>query len=382
MNLLISTSIVVLAFVASVSADELIIKASKVYTAAGDPLAPGAVHIRDGKIVEVAAKIVLPAGAKEIDLGDGVLIPGLIDAHTSIGVEGGLSESTLEVTPNFRVLDAVDMSSRAFRQARADGTSTVCLVPGTENVISGVSSIIKTSGERAKRIVKPDHALVITLSSDPASGNSSRNRPDSIYVRQPTNRMGVVWILRDEFNRARAANGKNGVLAEVIAGKRPIVCVSRADVDMTAALRLRHDFPMSLAIAGGQEAYKVKAELASAKVPVMLGPMTGAVGPGPEQTELVLNLAGTLHEAGVPFVLTGGKLLDQARMAARFGLPKNIALASITAAPAKFLGLESRLGTIAVGRDADFVALSGEPFDLTSKVRWTMIDGVMHAEPQ
>jgi imidazolonepropionase-like amidohydrolase len=372
--------VLLLAFAPTAWADEIVVKAAKVYTAAGTPIAPGMVHIKDGKIVAVAASIDVPASAKLVDLGSGVLIPGLIDAHTSIGVEGGLAESTVEVSLSFRVLDAVDLSSRSFRQARADGVTTVSIVPGTDNVIAGLSCIVKTAGEKAKRVVKADHALVVTLASDPASGNNARNRPDSIYNRQPTNRMGVVWILRQEFGKAKATNGNGGLLGEALAGKRPVVCVSRADVDMTAAFRLRFEYPMTLTIAGGQEAYKLRAELVAAKVPVLLAPLTGTAGNGPEGTETVLNLAGTLHEAGIPIALTGGKLLDQARMAARFGLPKDAALAAITAAPAKLLGLDSRLGIIAAGRDADLVALSGDPFDLTSKVRWTMIDGVIRAE--
>jgi imidazolonepropionase-like amidohydrolase len=112
----------------------------------------------------------------------------------------------------------------------------------------------------------------------------------------------------------------------------------------------------------------------------LLAPLTTAPGIGPEQTETVLNLAGALHGAGVPIALTGGKLLDQARIAARFGLPRDAALHAISATPAKLLGLGSRLGAVAAGRDADLVALSGDPFELTSTIRWTMIDGVIRAE--
>ena len=147
-------------------ADDTVIRAAKVYTLTGAPLSPGMVHVRDGKVVDVGNSLSSPDGARQIDLGNGVLIPGLIDAHTSIGVEGGFAESTAEVTPNFRVLDAVDWSSRAFRHARAEGVTAVELVPGTDNVIGGLSCVIKTAGERVKRIVRPDHALVITLASD------------------------------------------------------------------------------------------------------------------------------------------------------------------------------------------------------------------------
>src|SRR5262249_36372063 len=130
----------------------------------------------------------------------------------------------------------------------------------------------------------------------------------------------------------------------------------------------------------GHEAYKLREELAAAKVPVLLSPLTSTPGTGPEGTETVLNLAGTLHDADVAVALTGGKLLDQARLAVRFGMKKDAALAAITSTPANILGLYKRLGVIAEGRDADMVALSGDPFDLTSNIRWTMIDGVIRAE--
>jgi imidazolonepropionase-like amidohydrolase len=363
------------------TADEIVVKAATVYTLTGSPLAPGAVRIKDGKIVEVAGSIALPSGAKEIDLGKGVLIPGLIDAYSSIALEGGAAESTREITPNFKVLDSIDWSSRDFRQARADGTTTIALDPGTDNVIEGLSCVVKTAGEPSKRVVAADHSLVITLASDPASGNSSRGRPDSIYNRQPTNRMGVVWMLRAEFARAKQSSDKEtAIVREALAGKRPVVCVSRLDADLVAALRLRQEYPMRLTIAGAHEAYKLKDELAAAKVPVLLGQLSTTPGNGPEQTETILNTAGELHAAGVSVALTGGRLLEQMRFAARFGLKPDAALVAVTAVPAKLLGIDERLGTIARGRDADLVALSGDPFDLTSTVRWTMIDGVIRSE--
>jgi imidazolonepropionase-like amidohydrolase len=90
---------------------------------------------------------------------------------------------------------------------------------------------------------------------------------------------------------------------------------------------------------------------------------------------MIFNQPGMLHTARIPFALTGGNLLEQARFAVRHGLPADAALAAVTITPAKLLGVEGRVGSIAAGRDADFVALTGDPFDLTSAVRWTMTDG-------
>src|SRR2546428_759252 len=119
MTVRVSSAVVLLAFSASVMAEDIVIRAAAIYPGIGAPLAPGMVRITDGKIAEVAGAITPPAGAKVIDLRSGVLIPGLIDAHTTVGLDGGISESTMEVTPNFRVLDAVDWSARSFRQSRA-----------------------------------------------------------------------------------------------------------------------------------------------------------------------------------------------------------------------------------------------------------------------
>ncbi len=123
----------------------------------------------------------------------------------------------------------------------------------------------------------------------------------------------------------------------------------------------------------------MRAELAAAKVPVILGALTtNPAGTGPEGSEVVWNLPGLLHEAGVPFALSGGKLLEQARFAVRYGLPAEVALEAITRSPARLLGLEGRAGTVEAGRDADLVALNGDPLELTTSIQWVLVDGKVY----
>jgi hypothetical protein len=215
------------------------------------------------------------------------------------------------------------------------------------------------------------------MASDPANGNSARSKPDSIYVRQPTNRMGVVWMLRSTFDRALHRGSPDlAVVREALAGKRRTFAVSRADNDLLSLLRIAREFHFTPTVVGGQEAYKVREELAAAKVPVILGPLTtGADDRGPESTEVIWNQPGLLHQAGVPFALSGGHLLDQARFAVRYGLPADAALEAVTRTPARLLGVDNRVGTVAVGRDADLLALDGDPLELTTSIRWVLVDG-------
>src|SRR5438128_7225004 len=158
-------------------AEDLLIQAAKVYTMTGPPLAPGAVLVSDGKIVQVGSKLTAPSGAKVIDLGSSVLMPGLVDAYSIAGIAHSQAEMTKEVTPDYRVLTAVDWRARAFREALAEGTTCLGLSPGTDAVFAGLSCAVKAAG--TQRVLQKETGLVITVASDPATGNSARQRPDS-----------------------------------------------------------------------------------------------------------------------------------------------------------------------------------------------------------
>jgi imidazolonepropionase-like amidohydrolase len=361
-------------------AEDLLIKAAKVYTMTGAPLAPGEVLVSNGKIVEVGTRLKAPAGAKVIDLGAGSLLPGLVDAYSHAGIAGRSAEITKEVTPEYRVLPAVDWRARAFREALSEGTTTLGLAPGTDGVVAGLGCAVKTAG--ARKALLEETGLLITMASDPATGNTSRSRPDSIYVRQPTNRMGVVWLLRNTFDKAgREKTPELAVVREALAGRRRTFAVSRTDNDLVSLLRLAKEFKFTPTVVGGHEAYKLREELAAAKVPVILGPLTTSPSvTGPESSDAIWNGPALLHKAGVPFALSGGQLLEQARFAVRYGLPPDAALAAITRTPARLLGLGQRVGTLEAGHDADLVALNGDPLELTTSIQWVLVDGKTYAK--
>ena len=354
-------------------------KADTVYTMEGKPLSPGQVLVVDGKIKSVGEEIELAGATPEvIELGEGsVLMPGLVDPYSQTGLgEDGSDESTREITPEFKTIDSVDREKPALKRQLEQGTTTMCVCPGTQNVFSGIAAIIKTTSDDST-VLNDDGPLLASLCSDPASRNRSRSRPDTIFVRQPTNRMGVVWILRNTFDKAKRSNDTESlaIVRETLDGKRPLMMVSRMSHDLTSVATLADEFGFSPILVGGQEAYKVKKMIAKRNYPVILQRQSTGSLSGPERSELCWNQAGVLAKAGITFAFSGDDLLEQARFAHRFGLDNDQALAAITSTPAKILGISDKVGTIEPGKDADLIALDGEPLELTTSIRWVMVNG-------
>jgi imidazolonepropionase-like amidohydrolase len=354
-------------------------KASKVYTMDGDPLSPGQVLVVDGKIKAVSESVDL-AGieAESVDLGENsVLMPGLVDAYSQTPLSStGMDEITSEVTLDFQAIHSIDWDKNALRRQLHAGTTTVNASPGTQNVMGGTAAIVKTM-DHGETVLVEDGAMLTAMCNDPASRNFSRSRPDTIYVRQPTNRMGVVWILRNTFDKAKRSTDKDTYkkLNESVAGERPLMMVSRMSYDIVTVGTLADEFGFKPILVGGEEAYKVKEELIERKYPLILKYDNPGTTRGAEGSELCWNNPGILAKAGLTFAIAGDNLLEKARFARRFGLDADVAMASITSTPADIIGVSDRVGKIATGYDADLIAFTGEPLELTTSIRWVMVNG-------
>ena len=356
-------------------------KASKVYTMDGEPLSPGQVLVVDGKIKAVGDSVDLGGLSPEVvDLGDeSVLMPGLVDAYSQSALEtSGRNEVSDEVTPDFLVAPAIDWDQAALRRQREQGTTTMCVCPGTQNVFSGIAAIIKTMDHEGS-ILNDDGPLLASMCSDPAGGNQARARPDSIFVRQPTNRMGVVWILRSTFDKAQrgdqASSKKLSPVRQALEGERPLMMVCRLSHDLTSVATLADEFGFSPILVGGQETYKVRETIAERNYPVILQRTPVDRERGAEGSELLWNQPGVLADAGITFALSVDDLLEQARFAHRHGLAAEQALSAVTSTPAALLGLEKTVGSIQVGADADLIVLNGEPLELTTSIRQVIVNG-------
>ncbi len=363
--------------------DLMLIKADLVYLGDDSQPGPAMVLVQAGKIKAIGAKIEVPEGTQTVEVA--ALMPGMVDAVSNVGIVGGDAEVTNEVTPDFETLASVDFEDISFRKAADGGMTTLNIVPGTDNVVAGYAGVLKSAGkDREKRTVRLHSGMVLSMCSDPAARNNSRSRPDSIYVRQPTNRMGVVWILRSRFHAARLWQQQpdrasqypvsDRLLAGLFKGDDVVMGVSRLAFDIHTLTEIANEFGFKPILIGGDEAYKTIDLLVEKKMSVVFTASSTSER-GAEGSELAWGTPAKLADAKIPFCLAGDNLLAQARFGVRFGLTPNQALAAVTSSPAEILGLGDRLGSIKVGYDADLVALSGDPLQFTSSIQWTMVDG-------
>jgi imidazolonepropionase-like amidohydrolase len=355
-------------------------------------LGPGVVLLLNGKIVSAGKDLPLPAAGEGIvlDRADAWAMPGWIDASSTTGITGGVSEETREVTPCVRPMRAWDPAAFEVRRALESGVTSVYLTPGSRNVVGGLASVVKTAPgvHGGARVVRAEAALQIAFGGDPSIGNfPSRGIPFSIYARRPTTRMGVLAVLRDAWILGRAAGEASpdadlAAMARAASGALPVRAVARHVEDIRTALRVGADLGFKPVLEGVAEGFVAADRLAAEKVPCVVGPLVHpAGGRGVEGTETALGNATVMHNAGVVFALAtcgdSRRLRDQAALAVRYGLPRETALRAVTSVAADLCGVGERVGRLAAGCDGDVVVFDGDPLEPASKAVLVVVDGVV-----
>lgn len=363
-------------------ANTLLVKAQKAYPVNGDPIAPAFILIKDGKIEAISKEAITPPeGTPTLDAP--VVIPGIVDAASYIGLRTPIDEQSDEITPDVQVADCFDPSHPDIAQALAQGITTAHVLPGSYNVVAGLSALVKTFGpENSRRILQKRFALKAVMSAEATAGNSSwgYGAPRDIFFRRPTTRMAVTQALNKAFDQAQdALNQKNSlqqdmnVLTSVLSGKRPLVIRAGDVVDLRIVLKQAEAYQFKPLIEGGWEAFKTADALGKAGLPVLLGPMDlGLRSQAGNATEFCLNNAGILAARGIPIAITTSDTdiapLFMAAMAVRHGLSEHDALKALTLGPATILQIEKQYGSLAPGKQANLVLLSRTPFTAEARI--------------
>jgi imidazolonepropionase-like amidohydrolase len=369
----------------------------------GDHIHKGTVLVQDGKIEALGADVAIPAGIRVIEAANSWVLPGFIDAHSHVGAyeeaEGWAGDDTHEigepVTAHVRALDAINPADSGFRHAIASGVLAVNVNPGSGNPISGQTVALKCWGRCVDEMVlREPSGMKSALGENPKQNYGE-------YSTTPRSRLGVAAVIRKAL--VEASNYLNRINAEQHKPEGERIPVDRdlklealgrvlqreipwrqhchrAD-DIATALRIADEFGYNLVIDHGTEAHLLADLIAARGVPVIIGPLF--VGKTKVELRSVsLSNPGKLAASGVEIAITTdhpvvpiGLLATQASLAIRHGLAPEAALRALTITPARVIGVDDRLGSLEVRKDADLVLWSGDPFDPMSRVERAFIAG-------
>jgi imidazolonepropionase-like amidohydrolase len=375
------------------------LRGGTVVTMTGQRLAGANVLIQGGKIAGVGSNVTAPSGATVIDVTGKFVYPGMIDSQTDMGLsEIGSVPATQDVSelgtynPHMKALTAVNPSSELIAVSRVNGVTSVITAP-SGGLISGQAALIHLDGwTQDEMAVKPVAGFIINYpragggggrggrggggGDDPEAGNRAQ---------QQVNDLRDYLTRAKDYDRVRDGGSRTfdiqlEGLRPLFSGEAPAIVMADSKDQIEGAFKLADDFGIKIVISGGDEGYKVAAELARRNVPVILGSIQSAP-PADVPYDAVYANPGVLQRAGVKIAFSTGDGSNarhvpyHAALATAYGLSLEAAMQALTINPAQIWGVADKVGTIEVGKVADVFVTSGDPLDIRSIVSEVFIDG-------
>ncbi len=371
---------------------QVAVKGETVWTMAGEAITNGVVLIgADGKIeaVGTAASVKIPANYKTVSAK--VVTPGLIDAHTVIGLSGYLNQphdqmqtdGSSPIQPELRAIDAYNAEERLIEWVRGFGVTTIHTGHSPQALVSGQTMIAKTFGKNIDEVtLMPTAMIAVTLGQ---GGLAQQGRAPGTRAKQAA-------MLRAELIRAGNYKGeprdlKSEMWKKVLNREVPLLITAHQAQDIMTALRIAKEFNIKIVLDGAAESYLVMDEIKASGFPVIIHPTMFRAGG--ETENLSMTTASKLKQSGIPFALQSGfegyvpktrVVLFEAALAASNGLSFRDALASITIDAAKIIGMDSKIGSLEKGKDGDLAMYDGDPFEFTTHCTGTIINGKIVSE--
>jgi len=379
----------------------LLIKNGKIFTMGDKDYMLGSVLIDKGRIVKVDAQIDIDDKAltEVIDAQDCWVLPGLIDAHSHIGIteekkgfEGDdCNEMSNPITPYIRAIDGINPMDPAFHNAICSGITSVMVGPGSTNVVGGQFAFIKTNGRSVDdMIVLEPAAMKVAFGENPKTTYKENGK-------MPTTRMSIAAMLREElftakqYQQEKNAAEKEGIPFEqsfykecwlpVLKKKIPLkVHAHRAD-DILTAIRIAKEFDLNITLDHCTEGHLVKDEIRKSGFPAIIGPSL-STRTKIEVRSMDFKTAGILAKEGIKVTITTDHPVSRlqylpvcAGLAVKEGLDMREGLKAITINAAEICNVSDRVGSIEKGKDADIAIFDGNPMEVFTKTLYTIIDG-------
>jgi imidazolonepropionase-like amidohydrolase len=344
----------------------------------------------------------VPAGAKVLEAA--VVTPGLVDAHSVVGLAGYLNqrqdqdqlERSSPVQPELRAIDAYNVRERLIEWVRGFGVTTIHTGHAPGALVSGETLIAKTRGDTVEEaVLVPAAMIAATLGESAVTSEKGKS---------PGTRGKLAAMLRGELLKAQEHAAKQEraeedepperdlrleSLGRVLSGELPLLVTAERHQDIMTALRLQREFGFRLVLDSAADAHLLVDEIQAAGIPVIVHPTMGRASG--ERENLSMETAALLAEAGIPIALQSGYesyvpktrvVLFEAAIAASRGLGMERALAAITIGAARLLGIDDRVGSLEVGKDGDLALYDGDPFEYTSHCEGVVIEGEVFAGEQ
>lgn len=364
----------------------------------GQVIEDGCIAIDQTKIKYVGPKCEIPKTDVVLDAKGGFILPGIIDAHSHIGIseekkgmEGDdCNEVTNPITPDLRAIDAINPMDPAFHNAIQAGITSVMVGPGSANVVGGQFAFIKTHGRFLDdMIVKAPAAMKIAFGENPKNEYGVTNNV------MPATRMAIAGMLRKELFQAKQywikkQHAKKESFEEdfhmeawipVFEKKIPMKAhVHRAD-DILTAIRIAKEFDLNMTLDHCTEGHIIVNEIKRSGYPAICGPhLTSRNKIEVQNMDFVT--PGVLAKNGVLVAMTTDHPVSMiqylpicAAYAAKKGLGREEALKAITINAAKICQVEDRVGQLKPGMDADIAIFDGDPLEVWTDTLYTIING-------
>ena len=386
----------------------LVIKNPRLLTMTENGSFVGDIRIDGGKIAEIAQNVDT-TGCDVFDAEGMYAMPGIIDAHSHIGMwEDGMgregsdgNEATNPVTPEMRSIDGINPFDRCFKEAVACGVTTAVTGPGSANVVGGTFVAMKLYGRSMDEMI-----LKFPVAMKAAFGEN----PKRVYGDKatPATRMAIAAILRkalagalDYAKKIENAKDDPSKMPERDLGKEALLPVIRRELplkihchradDILTAIRIAKEFNVRFTLDHCTEGYLIpdllKETIEETGAGIIIGPLLTDRSKI-ELRNVSFSAPKALYDAGIDFaMMTDHPVIPEqylpvcAALAVREGLPEDAALRSITINAARITGIDDRVGSLEVGKDADIAVFSGHPLDFRSRCVLCTVDGqVAHRE--
>ena len=361
----------------------LLIQGGLIKTITHGDIPDGQILIEDGKILAVGADVDAPEGCPVFDAKGMLITPGLIDAHTHIGLhesairwEGAdYNERSDPVTPEMRGIDGINPMDESLGMALAGGVTSAVTGPGSANVIGGTFLAIKLFGKCVDEMVIRD-----PVAMKAAFGENPKNCYGQDGKKKPITRMGIAALMRQTLAKAKQygedrADGRKNTpfdlqleaMLPVVRREIPLkVHAHRAD-DILTALRIAREFDVDVTLDHCTEGHLIVDQLVKAQRPVLVGPTFGPKSKF-ELKNKTFSTPGILAKAGLEVcIITDAPVIPlqhlplAAGLAIRDGMNEEDAWRAITINPAHVAGIDARVGSLEPGKDADIAVFNGNP---------------------